>query len=179
MRVDRGSAGRAALQPHQCHAYHHFFRKLTPIFSALVSLCVVGSSAAQSPESPAFRDLIFKGIDARRDHRYENSTQILEQALALAHKENSPRSESDALGFLALTYLATAAYKWALELRIESLEISRAHPDLRRDQESWALGAVARPYDLPKAVEYAREAVGSGLKYATEHDEVRMGRHRR
>ncbi len=142
-----------------------------------------GLCGAQGVNDEQINALINESIQERRNGQYDKSIRTLEKALELSRGRKSLDGELGALAFLSLTYRLKGDHKKVLELRLESLKIVRAHPDLfmnrNRNEEPWELGRVSGAYvglkDFPNALKYARAAVDSGMRFP-EMGPVGMGR---
>jgi CHAT domain-containing protein len=160
--------------------------QMAGVVVTIATWSLTGLRAAEMPSHPSIDDLIAKGIEQRRDHRYRESIQTLEKALALARADKSVEAETQALAFLSLTYIETHDFNKVLALRLQSLAIVRRHPEVFtnqiRDGESEALSRVSGAYalleDLPSAIKYARAALDSALRHPMQMGEVGMGQYR-
>ena len=152
-----------------------------PLLRYLAVLSVLGGAFgcpcghAREGGGAGIEALIRQGIEERRDGQYRQSVQTLEDALARSRAAHDIEGENSALNFLCLTYRKLGDLKKVLALRLETLKLVRAHPEVfeRRVQheQSWTLAHVSGAYylagDLPNAIGYARAAVEQETKSPT------------
>jgi tetratricopeptide (TPR) repeat protein len=162
----------------------------------LLALVVLLAGLTTSPSAPAasvsdtgdqrIAALIDDGIRERREGNYRKSIETLNRALALARTNRLLEREISALGFLALSYRELHDLQKVLALRLESLRVVRANPQVFatniQREESWQLAKLSGTYfllkDLPNAIRFARAAVDVEVPHVTENDTVSIGRHR-
>jgi tetratricopeptide (TPR) repeat protein len=140
---------------------------LVGVLTVASAASVSGQTSRNDAQEQQFKQLVSEAIDRRRARDYRGSIATLNRALSLARATNSPERQLEALGFLALSYRELPDLQQVLTLRLQILSIIRANPKIfgseAKSEEPWALQGLAGAYfllkDLPRAIQYAREAV--------------------
>jgi CHAT domain-containing protein len=141
---------------------------LTAVALVICTACLPFAARCQPPaaDSKQFSQLIDAGIALRRAHKYQESIDTIDKAVALARANRSAKLELLAVKFLALSYRELPDLQRVLALRLQALDIIRANPKAFADdasqEEASALEQVGGAYyllnDLPDAIKYARAA---------------------